>query len=163
MEECRWLLHLPLSPCSVKCLSTVAQAVGYTNTNQKPEQHRTMAKLLCGRNTFVSLLTGYGKSLIKFAPGKFFYILNGKCARMLNQQNLADFSVQLKLVYTCAWKTLLHVLFGTSARRRCSRLFPSDLALISAFFPPSTKLFKRTVAITNEHPRWWLHMVWNWW
>ena len=45
-----------------KCLSTAAQTLGYTNL--KPEQHRAAAEVLRGRDTFVSLPTGYGKSLV---------------------------------------------------------------------------------------------------
>ena len=45
-----------------ECLSTAAQTLGYTNL--KPEQHRAVAELLRGRDTFVSLPTGYGKSLV---------------------------------------------------------------------------------------------------
>ena len=45
-----------------KCLSTAAQTLGYTNL--KPEQHRAAAEVLHGRDTFVSLPTGYGKSLV---------------------------------------------------------------------------------------------------
>ena len=44
MNELAEEVHLPFSPCSVECLSTAAQTVGYTN--QKPEQHRAVAQLL---------------------------------------------------------------------------------------------------------------------
>ena len=45
-----------------ECLKTAAQTLSYTNL--KPEQHRTVGKLLHGRDTFVSLPTGYRKSLV---------------------------------------------------------------------------------------------------
>ena len=37
-------------------------ALGFANL--KPEQHRAIVELVRGRDTFVSLPTGYGKSLI---------------------------------------------------------------------------------------------------
>ena len=45
-----------------ECLRTAAQTLGYTNL--KPEQHRAVTELVHGRDTFVSLPTGYGKSLV---------------------------------------------------------------------------------------------------
>ena len=44
-----------------KCLITAAQTLDYTNL--KPEQHCAVAEVLRARDTFVSLSTGYGKSL----------------------------------------------------------------------------------------------------
>ena len=45
-----------------ECMSTAAQTLGFANL--KPEQHRAVVELVRGRDTFVSLPTGYGKSLI---------------------------------------------------------------------------------------------------
>ena len=83
---------------SVECLITAVQTV-----KLKPEERLTMAELLRSRDTIVSLLAVYEKSLIKFRllmSWNFFYVRCGKCARILCQGNLDDFSFWPRTLYT---------------------------------------------------------------
>ena len=113
-------------------LRTAAQTLGYMNL--KPEQHCAVTKLVHGRDTFVSLLTGYEKSLVHqvlpacvrdssaYSGGgaqRYLFVLwcrliPPSCMSLMQDQleRLSDINV-LRLGYTS--ETFLLALCGTSA------------------------------------------------
>ena len=62
------------------CIERAASSLGYV---LKPEQQMSIEKFVCGKDVFISLPTGYGKSLCYILLPRVFYLLRGAVNNLL--------------------------------------------------------------------------------
>ena len=85
-------------------MSTAARTLGFANL--KPEQHRAVVELVRGRDTFVSLPTGYGKSLIYRNLTYFVQLLSesGELERLRDPSPLLVRHLDGSADAACCWE-----------------------------------------------------------